>query len=63
MDVLDEEGLLVFDVEISTTLGLADMDPVDGLEAGSLIAIALDEGFEECGSGVESFSPIVLDAA
>lgn len=48
---------------ISATLGLADVDPVGGLVAGSLVAVPLDEGLEEDGGEGEAFSPVVLDAA
>ena len=63
VDVLDGKSILILDVEFSPTLGLADIDPVGGLVAGSLETAALDEGLEEDGSKREAFSPIVLDAA
>ena len=62
-DVLDGKSELFIDVELSATLGLADMDPVGGPVAGALEAVALDEGFEEDGSEGEALSPVVLDAA
>ena len=62
-DVLDGESELFIDVELSATLGLADMDPVGSPVAGALEAVALDEGFDEDGSEGEALSPVVLDAA
>ena len=63
VDVLNGKSELIFDIELSAPLGLADMDPVGGSVTGALEPVPLDKRFEENGGEGEALPPVVLDAA